>query len=265
MAILPKLEAPELEAVCRVLGEATTGWRISEDFNRYGLNDDSGQSTKWRRLYHVFNARQQALGNSSALGEYIQRNFQPSAFVGRAEQYASIRRELNQHLAFSGLNMRESGKLVPVKAATTLSEAERLATTLSEKLSGRNAHPEVIKYCNAELLDGNMFHAVFEAMKGLAQRIRNLTRSTKDGAALVDEAFSIKAPLLLINNLQTDSDISEHKGFAMMLKGCFGAIRNPIAHEPKILWGGMDDALDYLTHLSLLHRKLDNVRKVGRC
>ncbi len=49
----------------------------------------------------------------------------------------------------------------------------------------------------------------------------------------------------------------EPAGFAMLLKGCFQAIRDPRAHEPKILWKGEDDAADYLTLISLLHRKLD--------
>ena len=48
------------------------------------------------------------------------------------------------------------------------------------------------------------------------------------------------------------------KGFAALLKGCFGAVRNPLAHEPKILWEGEDDAADYLSLISLLHRKLDD-------
>jgi len=41
---------------------------------------------------------------------------------------------------------------------------------------------------------------------------------------------------------------------AQLLKGCFGAIRNPLAHEPKILWQGEDDAADYFSLVSLLHR-----------
>ncbi len=44
---------------------------------------------------------------------------------------------------------------------------------------------------------------------------------------------------------------------AALLKGCFTAVRNPLAHEPKLLWQGEDDAADYLTLISLLHRKLD--------
>ncbi|MDI3485355.1 MAG: hypothetical protein PWQ50_575 [Methanolobus sp.] len=70
--------------------------------------------------------------------------------------------------------------------------------------------------------------------------------------------FAIERPILAINSLRTETEKSEHKGFAMLLKGCFGAIRNPLAHEPKILWEGEDDAADYLSLISLLHRKLDN-------
>lgn len=84
-----------------------------------------------------------------------------------------------------------------------------------------------------------------------------------DGAALVDKVFSIERPLLALNTLQTETERSEHKGFAMLLKGCFGAVRNPLAHEPKILWKGEDDAADYLSLISLMHRKLDDCVKTG--
>ena len=107
-------------------------------------------------------------------------------------------------------------------------------------------------------MQDNYFHAVFEATKGLAQRIRDMVGIEADGAALVDLVFSIERPLLALNSLRTETERSQHKGFAALLKGCFGAIRNPLAHEPKILWEGEDDAADYLSLISLLHRKLDD-------
>ena len=79
-----------------------------------------------------------------------------------------------------------------------------------------------------------------------------------DGAALVDRVFSIDRPLLALNSLTSETERSQHKGFAALLKGCFAAVRNPLAHEPKILWEGEDDAADYLSLVSLLHRKLDD-------
>lgn len=79
----------------------------------------------------------------------------------------------------------------------------------------------------------------------------------------MDSVFSIDRPILAINSLQTETEKSEHKGFAALLKGCFAAIRNPLAHEPKILWQGEDDAADYLSLISLLHRKLDESVPTG--
>ncbi len=64
--------------------------------------------------------------------------------------------------------------------------------------------------------------------------------------------------MLAFNSLRTETEKSEHKGFAMLLKGCFGAIRNPLAHERQILWQGEDDAADYFSLISLLHRKMDD-------
>ena len=125
-------------------------------------------------------------------------------------------------------------------------------------------HSEVLKYCKAELMQDNYFHAVFEATKGLAQRIRDMTGIHKDGPALVDHVFSVERPVLAMNTLRTETEKSQHKGFAALLKGCFGAVRNPLAHEPKILWKGEDDASDYLSLISLLHRKLDDCVLIRR-
>lgn len=151
----------------------------------------------------------------------------------------------------------KDGKFRQCKIAKTLDEAEKRARTIRAKFQGRQIHPEVLKYCRPELLQDNYFHAVFEASKGLAQRIRDLSGVQADGSDLVDKVFSIQKPILAINSLRTETERSEHKGFALLLKGCFAAVRNPLAHEPKILWQGEDDAADYLSLISLLHRKLD--------
>ena len=50
---------------------------------------------------------------------------------------------------------------------------------------------------------------------------------------------------------------------AALLKGCFAAVRNPLANEPKILWEGEEDAADYLSLISLLHRRLDESVKTN--
>ena len=123
----------------------------------------------------------------------------------------------------------------------------------------------MLNYCRAELLDENYFHAVFEATKGVAERIRTLSGLTGDGADLVNKAFAGQQPVLLLGPLTTESGKSEQKGFANLLVGLFGAVRNPLAHAPKTNWPMSEqDALDILTLVSLIHRKLDGTQKAMR-
>lgn len=263
MPALPSLQAPQIETLAKLLGECGTGSEISSFLEKTGFTDESGHSTKWRRIEWVFVQRQNRDGCANALLGFIQQYLAPARYVGRIDEFNSIRTQLNTILAFSGLEFGADGQFRSVSKAATLDEAEMRAKTLRSKFQGRAIHSEVVKYCRAELLQDNYFHAVFEACKGLAQRIRDLSECNGDGAALVDRVSSLEKPLLAFSALQTDTEKSEHKGFAMLLKGCFGAVRNPLAHEPKLLWTGEDDAADFLSLISLLHRRLDGCFKTG--
>jgi len=107
-------------------------------------------------------------------------------------------------------------------------------------------------------MQDNYFHAVLEATKGIAERIKKVDRFEYRWCHTIDEAFSVTHPLLTLNNLQTDSEKSEQKGFVNLLKGIFGAFRNPHAHTPKVVWPlDEQDAIDLLTMVSYVHRKLD--------
>ena len=96
------------------------------------------------------------------------------------------------------------------------------------------------------------------------ERIRDESGIEADGTNLVDQVFSVKSPVIAFNTLQNETELSEHIGFATLLKGCFAAVRNPLAHQPKVLWEGEDDAADYFTLIPLLHRKLDDAFVVSR-
>jgi len=263
VSAVPSFPEGQVEGLARLLGECGSGTDISRVLRDRGLVDDSGESTKWRRLYWVFLECQRQDGCGNRVLDFIQSFLIPARFVGRNPEFEENRQQLNAVLAFSGLEYGRDGQFRRCDAARTLDEAEERVRTIRAKFQGRRIHPEVMKYCQAELLQDNYFHAVFEATKGLAQRIRDLSGIQADGATLVDRVFSIERPVLAINSLQTETERSEHKGFASLLKGCFAAIRNPLAHEPKILWQGEDDAADYLSLISLLHRKLDDSVSTG--
>jgi len=263
MSRIPTLSDTQLERVARLLGDCGTGTDISRIMNTIGIEVISGESTKWRRIYAVFRYHQKRDGAPSKLIDFIRNILEPSGFVNNAEFFEETRCNLNAILSFAGLEYGKDGKFRKTTKVETLDEAYERAKTIQAKFRGRRLHPQVIKYCKPELMKDNYFHAVFEATKGLAQRIREMSSVEEDGARLVDIVFLGDRPVLAINTLQTQTERTEHKGFAQLLKGCFAAVRNPLAHEPKLLWRGEDDAADYLSLISLVHRKLDDAVPTG--
>ena len=154
--------------------------------------------------------------------------------------------------------MQEDGELASVRRAKTLTEAEQRADALRASLKRRDVHPDVLKFCKAELLTDNFFHAVLEATKSVAEKMREKTSLTDDGATLADRALGGPLPMIAINLLQTESEKSEQRGFLNLVKGVFGMFRNPVAHEARINWNmARPDAEDLLSTLSLIHRRLD--------
>ncbi|MDZ7752320.1 MAG: TIGR02391 family protein [Gammaproteobacteria bacterium] len=257
MAKVPCFPEGQVEALARALGECGSGTDISPVFQNRGLADNSSESTKRRRLYWLFLDCQNRSGCANQVIDVIRAFLTPARFVGRSEAFGAHRQNLNMILAFSGLDYGSDEQFRKVDPATTIDEAERRVRTIRAKFQGRRMHPEVVKYCRSELLQDNYFHAVFEATKGLAQRVRDMTRNPGGRHPSDRSGVAAERPMLAMNTLQTETEKSEHKGFAALLKECIAAVRNPLAHEPKILWEGEDDAADYLSLISLLHRKLD--------
>lgn len=123
----------------------------------------------------------------------------------------------------------------------------------------------MLAFCRAELVADNYFHAVLEATKSIASKLRVQTGLTGDGATLVDAALCGSQPILAINALSTESEWNEQRGFANLVKGVFGMFRNTTAHEARILWQmSISDAEDLLSMASLIHRRLDAARKLPR-
>jgi uncharacterized protein (TIGR02391 family) len=148
--------------------------------------------------------------------------------------------------------------LSSVDRATTLPEAQRRARDLRGDLEGRGVHPDVLIFCRAELLVDNYFHAVQEAVKSVAEKMRLRTGLSDDGSSLVDRVLGGELPLLAINPRSTISERSEQSGFANLVRGTFGMFRNPTAHEARVRWTmTKEDAEDLLTIVSLIHRRLD--------
>lgn len=255
------ISANILEGIAKILGDTSrglTGSEIGHILQTAKLKDIDSSNTKWKRIYNAFAEFQNKNQTSNNILNFIILSMDPARYVGNKSLFDELRDDLNQQMSFAGFQLSEAGKLQKIKSATTLSEAEERAAKLRSKLQSRSGHQEVFKFCKAELMSNNYFYAVFEATKSVAEKIRQTTGLTEDGSELVDKAFSIRDPKIKINNLTTETERSEHKGFANLIKGVFGMFRNTTAHSPKITWGiNEQDALDILSTISLIHRKLE--------
>lgn len=266
MAHLPCFESAQLEAACKVLGDTGSGLSGSElgqILIEIGAADPSPSLTKWKRLFNALVEIQNKHLVGNHLIMFINKAMAPAKYANNPELFNWRQDGLNVALAFSGYAVREDGKVVHTTRETTVQGARARAGRLRTTLESRNTHNEVLKYCKAELLEENYFHAVLEAVKGIAERLRVLSGLGNDGAELVNQVLSAKSPIIALNSLKTDTEISEQKGIANLLVGVFGAIRNPAAHAPKIVWAMPEqDAIDVLGILSYVHRKLDNATKL---
>jgi uncharacterized protein (TIGR02391 family) len=266
MEKIPPFSAQHLEAACKVLANTKrglTGSEIAYLLQDCRLEDVSPEMTKWKRLFNALIKAQNTHKVGNHLIMFVNRALNPVSYARDKEKLSWRRSELNVVLSFSGFSVREDGKVIRTQAETTLKGARARAGALRAALEDRGAHSEILKYCRAELVDENYFHAVLEAIKGIAERIRIISGLTTDGAELVNTAFSVKAPVLAINSLKTETEISEQKGFSNILVGLFGAVRNPTAHVPKVTWPMTEqDALDILSLVSFVHRKLDGIVKI---
>lgn len=241
--------------------EGLTGSEIGHILATLKMADPTLHMTKWKRLHNAFVERQNYSQNRRAILEFIRQALKPERYAKCPERFEAMRANVNRVLAFSGLAVNASGKIHAVDRAETLSEAQRRADELRADLTTRGVHPDVLRFCRAELVADNYFHAVLEATKSIADKLRVKSGLSEDGARLVDAALCGAAPRLAINDLITEGQRSEQSGFANLVKGVFGMFRNPTAHEARLLWAMSKlDAEDLLSIASLIHRRLDDAQ-----
>lgn len=93
----------QVESLAKVLGECGSGTDISRVLQACGLVDNSGESTKWRRLYAIFLDCQRTDRCANRVLDFVQAFLIPARFIGRSDEFEGRRCELNTILAFSGL------------------------------------------------------------------------------------------------------------------------------------------------------------------
>ena len=261
MAAIPKLDANILQEIAGIVGETEeglSGTQIGRALQACGIKDIDPTNAKRVRLFNALVTQQEKDQCANNVFAFLHHVMDPIRYTSIRQIFDSRRASLNMILAFRGYELGVDGKIKHTEKVTNLDEAHQKANRLQFELNKRKVHSQVLRYCNSELLQDNYFHAVFEAVKGIGDRIREMTLLAGDGGDLIDKTFNIEDPYIVINTLRTETEKSEQRGFINLLKGTFGVFRNVTSHASKIKWPiSEEEALDLMTLVSLIHKKLD--------
>jgi len=263
---LPMFDSGSLESIARIIGDTSngfTGQEIERHLAESMIADVDPANTKWKRVYNALVAFQNEHKVGNHVIKLINQTMKPAFHLRNEARFHWLKGNLNIALSLCGYRIDESGVVKKAVKTTTIEDAKSRAATLKVKLHQRNAHAEVFRFSDEQLLQNNYFHATLEAVKSLTSRIRQISNLDGDGAELVDNAFSSirgAEPIIKINAYDTETKKGEQRGFVNLLKGLYGTFRNPLGHEAKIEWDmSEEDALDIMSLVSLIHRKLDKV------
>lgn len=281
MSISKALNQQELKSLCDVLAHTSMGLTKSDLTTLLGqcqiavLSDGSSRNAmgytmglnKRDWLYNCLSGEINTSHSMERIYVFLEAALNPVRYTSESmrKKYAFILEETNKVLMFVGLEIGANGKLSKTVAASSLDEVDRRVNRLQKALYDRTIHSEVRKYCIADFLREDYYDAVFEAAKGLAERVREITGLTTDGGTLFQTAFSKNDPYIFFNAMSNDSERSEFIGLKELLEAVFHLVRNPAAHTPKVNWKTDEaKALDILTVISFAHKYLDECHKMPR-
>lgn len=122
----------------------------------------------------------------------------------------------------------------------------------------RDFHSQVVRHCVNLFLQGNYFHAVFEASKVYNLLVKQKAQTSQDGTSLMLSAWGCDSGVLKITSCSSQTDRDVQDGIKFLSAGLMRAIRNPTAHQPALHWPiNKQDCLDILSFISFLFRQLD--------
>ncbi|WP_260417663.1 TIGR02391 family protein [Paractinoplanes abujensis] len=98
--------------------------------------------------------------------------------------------------------------------------------------------------------------AVFESVKAVVNRVKSMTGLDSDGVPLMNQAFSVQNPRLVLGGAGTTTERNMQAGYRELFVGAVQAIRNTSAHEPLGVME-VNEAFELLGLASLLMRLLD--------
>lgn len=120
-------------------------------------------------------------------------------------------------------------------------------------------HPTIEKSSYKQYFNGHFRDAVLNSVVAVFDYIRSLTGIDADGDALVNKAFSLDDPFIILSELTSESGRNDQKGFMQIFRGAFQGIRDPAAHSLSHDLTA-EEAAQYLIFASLLVRRLERAK-----
>ena len=126
-------------------------------------------------------------------------------------------------------------------------------------------HSEIIKVLMDKFIDGYYADAVESVFKEINTSVKKIFSQKKpgekvpDGADLMNRVFSVKDPIIELDDLTNESGVNVQKGYMQMFAGAMTGIRNPKAHANVVI--SKEEVINSLFFASLLMEKIDNARK----
>jgi len=145
-----------------------------------------------------------------------------------------------------------------VRVASQFTEEPLRDVTSEHPFSERSIHERLPPKVRRLFDDTHYAESTFEAFKFLDRTIALLSGIQESGQKLMMSALSPNGPIKL-NELETETDKDEQRGFQFMLAGSMAALRNPRGHE----FGQIDQAETCLDHLSLVSLFLRRLEDAG--
>ena len=267
----PMFSSGTIEAIARKIGDAYTGGQITSLLFDSGCGkfDPGTPGTKWVRVAEAIERHQRHQGDGHPLLVVARSSVEPGRLLSSNYQdvAARLRDNLNAVLSTEGYALGEDGRIRRITKKFSYEEAQRKAQSLSEHLSKRGSHEEVLKHCRDTLLqhEDDYYEVVFEAAKGLEERIRRISGSNLDGRRLAQNVLSKSNRLVPINSGKNSTEQNEQESIRLFTEGIIAGFRNPPAHNSRLNWRVSEqDAQDVLGLLALIHRRLDAAEKMLR-
>jgi uncharacterized protein (TIGR02391 family) len=265
---MDKINNQDVDSISQLLADQyLTGSKISRMLQYLQLSDPFPKNTKWKRISYAITEVASRTQSVSPLFKVIEYVANLSDFVRDPESWDRLLENVNSVLLVKGFQLQEDGKIHQAEAASTYSELQKRIESLTNEITRLELHKEVTRFCTKELIQKDYFHAVFEATKGLFDRIRTISELSYDGDTLIRNAFDLKRPIILIqgNMLTTQDEKNQYYGLVNSIKTCLYLYRNHQAHVPRLFDEiSLKDSLRGLMILSLAHELLDkcvNIRE----